>query len=258
MARLIATLFVLLNLQCTGQHPKSISNESDKVSVQAEDTLAKTTITKSLQELKLKKDQGKSYTLVLREIKAQKNEFRGKNIAPDSLATVFTNALLNRVLPFWEGTEWSFEGHTAVPKKGKIACGYFVSTTLRDVGINLNRYRLAQLSPIDEAKNLALQKEVITVTENSVEKSIASINDTLKNGIHFIGFDTSHVGYLLKQNEQSYIIHSNYINSEGVIIEKIEESPVFSSYDRFYLVEISTNGRILQHWVNGTELVISN
>src|SRR5687768_9423034 len=37
-----------------------------------------------------------------------------------------------RLFPFWEGTDWDFNGTTEVPGKGSIACGYFVTTILRD------------------------------------------------------------------------------------------------------------------------------
>src|SRR6478609_6492850 len=49
----------------------------------------------------------------------------------------FTNHLVNDIIPEWYGTKWSFDGYTEVPKSGSIACGYFVSTTLRDMGMNI-------------------------------------------------------------------------------------------------------------------------
>ena len=62
----------------------------------------------------------------------------------DSVSEIFTKKLLSDIIPYWYGTEWDFNGYTSQPQKGKIACGYFVSTTLRDMGLNLNRYELAK------------------------------------------------------------------------------------------------------------------
>ena len=67
-----------------------------------------------------------------------------KNEIIDKASKKLTSFLLDEVINHWYETKWSFEGHTETPKQGTIACGYFVSTTLRDVGFNLNRYKLAQ------------------------------------------------------------------------------------------------------------------
>ena len=66
-----------------------------------------------------------------------------------------TEYLYQDIFNHWYTTKWSFEGHTETPKQGTVACGYFVSTTLRDVGFNLNRYKLAQKNPENEAKVIA-------------------------------------------------------------------------------------------------------
>ena len=75
--------------------------------------------------------------------KVLKNQVSSKEIDLDSVCRYFDNALVNDIIPFWYGTKWSFEGHTNKPNDGEIACGYFVSTTLKDVGLNINRYHLA-------------------------------------------------------------------------------------------------------------------
>ena len=54
----------------------------------------------------------------------------------------FTDFLLNAIIPHWYGTPWDFNGHTSIPNQGEIACGYFVSTTLRDIGLKLNRFKM--------------------------------------------------------------------------------------------------------------------
>lgn len=93
----------------------------------------------------------------------------------------------------------------------------------------------------------------MNISENSVHENITKIKESLKEGIHFIGFDASHVGYVLKQDGELYLIHSNYFDYEGVVIENSE---VFFSYNRFYLAEISTNKSILESWGNGNEVEI--
>lgn len=167
----------------------------------------------------------------------------------------FTAALLNTIIPYWYNTSWSFEGHTAQPGKGYVACGYFVSTTLRDVGVNLNRYRLAQQAPAVEARTLALGGPVIEIAEPTTAANITAIRDTLPPGIHFIGFDTGHVGYVLKIDDLLFLIHSNY-RTGFVMMEDIRQSEVFTYYNRYLLVPLSTSSLLLEKWINGEEVLV--
>jgi hypothetical protein len=176
-------------------------------------------------------------------------------ITMDSVKSSFTNHLVYRLIPHWYGTKWSFGGHTAIPNQGEIACGYFVSTTLRDMGLNLNRYKLAQKSPIDEAKMISCGSEIKTITARDTETAIKEICEVTPEGISFIGFDEGHVGFLLKQYEALFLIHSNYLFPNAVCMERIEDSSVFKKFSKFYIVEISTNERLLQHWLNGIEIL---
>jgi len=200
-----------------------------------------------------------SYERVKRQIAIERSQLISKNLPIDSISTLFKKSLVNKIIPFWAGTTWSFEGHTANPKLGSIACGYFVSTTLQDIGLHINRYKLAQQSPINEAKSLAITREVKEFSAASVSENITAIKEIkeyLEEGIHFIGFDQSHVGYILKEKGHLYLIHSNYINAVGVEIEPIEASVVFSSYRKFHLVKLSTNKDLLAYWVTGQSIKI--
>lgn len=174
-----------------------------------------------------------------------------------STDSVFTDLLVNQIFPYWYGTAWSFEGHTSQPGKGEIACGYFVSTTLLHLGLQLNRYRLAQQLPIHEAKSLAIDTSlVLTLALGSTNENIEKLYSLTQEGIYFIGFDASHVGFLLNKAKKIYLIHSNYLDARGVLIERIEESEVFASYERFHLVPISGNPVLLSRWLRGEELAV--
>ena len=59
-------------------------------------------------------------------------------ISMDSIGEYFEKQIVNGIVPYWYGTPWSFEGHTNQPHQGEIACGYFVSTTLKHMGLNIN------------------------------------------------------------------------------------------------------------------------
>lgn len=192
-----------------------------------------------------------SYTASKKSVATTKSRIRLDRISEDSLSYLYTNLLTEQIIPHWLGTPWSFEGHTSVPGSGEIACGYFVSTTLKDVGFNLDRYKFAQQLPIHEAKTLAQGKPLLEINNYATDERIAILKDTLKEGIYFIGFDQTHVGYIQKRNDDLFVIHSNYIGAEGVVIERIEDSQVFSYYSRIYIADISRNAALMKKWVRG-------
>lgn len=155
----------------------------------------------------------------------------------------FEEHLLNSVIPHWYGTEWDFNGYTDTPNNGVIACGYFVSTTLLHMGINLNRYHLAQQAGLNEAKSLAIiDSNYFTVYGF---ENLSSEMDLYDDGIYFVGLD-NHVGYLLKRSGQLYLIHSNYIDDK-VMIETADESAAFES-NIYVVAEISTNETLMEYW----------
>ena len=196
----------------------------------------------------------KTYKETKVEIQVTRAKIKNINLSKDSIGKIFTEQLVNKIFTYWYGTKWSFEGHTSVPKKGRIACGYFVSTTLRDVGLNLNRYKLARKSPLDEANFLKQKYPVLILENETIEENITQIKSTLNEGIYFLGFDQSHVGFILKEDTSVFVIHSNYINSQGVVKEKIENSLAFSHYLKFYIVPISRNKPLIRKWISGMKV----
>jgi len=171
------------------------------------------------------------------------------HISFEDVKAQFTTLLVDRIIPHWYGTSWSFEGHTSVPNQGTIACGYFISTTLRDMGLKLNRYTLAQQSPIDEAKILSCGVAIMNVEQESKAKAFQDLDRLTQEGLYFIGFDEGHVGYLLKRDGQLFLIHSNYFWPGLVCMENFEDSKVFQSFSKFHLVDISHNDVLIQRWV---------
>lgn len=197
-----------------------------------------------------------SYTEVKSQIDKIRTGLARKNLSTDSLSTLFTDLLVSRIIPYWYGTSWSFEGHTTVPGQGTIACGYFVSTTLTDMGLNINRFKLAQQWPEDEALSLALNRPLLTVTDTTPEGIIIQLRDRLHDGVYFAGLDQSHVGYLLKWKGGLFFIHSNYYMSKGVEMERADKSPVFGAFRQIFVAPISTNEMLLKYWLDGTQLEI--
>ena len=190
-----------------------------------------------------------SYLQICQKIQKEKN-------TTDSLSIFLEEVLVNNIFPYWYGTPWEFNGHTDVPNKGKIACGYFVSTTLKHLGFNLNRYKLAQQLPVHEAKTISLGEPILEIDNDDFEVCLEKIKTSLTEGIYFVGLEASHVGFLLKRKNYLFFIHSNYGTPAKVIIENTAESPVFNGFRHFYISKISTNPTLLAYWKTGKRIPI--
>ncbi|MFH1321433.1 MAG: hypothetical protein ABII90_12385 [Bacteroidota bacterium] len=178
--------------------------------------------------------------------------FDADKVSIDTVKMLFTEYLLNKVIPYWYGTKWDFEGHSATPQNGTIACGYFVSTTLRDMGLNLNRYKLAQQYSGDEAKTINLNESVLTFFNYSSGKLIDKVKEKFENGIYLTGLD-NHVGFLLKRKGEIFFIHSNYIEPAKVVIERASDSEAFGYSTTFYIGNITNNEKLMKKWLRNDE-----
>lgn len=188
-----------------------------------------------------------------RRRQALNTAYAAGRITLDSVRQAFTNTLLDDIIPYWYGTDWSFEGHTTVPRSGQIACGYFVSTTLLDAGLRLNRFRLAQQAPEVEATMLSFGKVVEKLHSSPPYIAIALSEKQLKDGLYFIGLSGTHVGYLLIRDGQLTAIHSNYVTPSEVVAQPVMES-VYTGFDTFYLADITWNDQLLKYWLKGTDV----
>ncbi len=175
--------------------------------------------------------------------------------ALDSASHFIYNKLINELVPHWYNTTWDFNGHTNIPNEGDIACGYFVSTTLKHLGFNLNRYKMAQQAGLIEAQVLQTKQELKHFYNISFDALKQKMNAMYNDGIYFVGLD-NHVGYVLIKDKELYFLHSSYYDDK-VMIELAETSPCF--YSNYYVfAEITTNKDLMKKWIFNTHLQIPN
>jgi hypothetical protein len=235
---------ILLFLSCTNQgprHPQPFQHASKKVPLAL---LASSTPSYA---------EAKAQMLALRNKTRQ--QLASGTIDSTQAGALFTEGLLTSLIPHWYGTPWDFNGYTDTPKQGKIACGYFVSTTLLHAGIELDRYKLAQQGPLDEAIALSLHKGWRTFSGFPAGAMAQKIKEELKEGLYFIGLGESHVGYLLKKEGELYLIHANYTGDAVVTIQPLMQS-VFQHFTTWYIAEITYNRALLGYWLSGKKCVL--
>ena len=161
-------------------------------------------------------------------------------------------SIVSTLIPFWYGTAWDFFGHTATPKKGAIACGYFVSTIMEHCGFALNRYIIAQQAPLYEALTWQMSDSV-QVFETDYNGFAEAFMKNNRPGLYFVGLDC-HVGFLLYRSGELFFIHSSYMDPLCVVVEKAACSAPFNATGRYIIAELSTNKRLIDSWLNGTKV----
>ena len=127
----------------------------------------------------------------------------------------------------WLGTPWNFYGTTETPGKGKIACGYFVTTLLRDMGASVNRVKHAQCASEEMIKAVCIKNSIRRYRNENISSFIEKVklNGT---GLYIAGLDF-HTGFILNDGEDVYFIHANYAGRKEVMKEIAIESTVLSS-----------------------------
>ncbi len=183
------------------------------------------------------------YANFLQEVQAARQNYL-KNGNRDSLKKLFF-LLINKDLPrYWGGTKWDFNGMTRKPNQGNIACGYFITNTLTDIGFNIPRIKLAQLPSSKMIHALCTNVETFPDFEALLEYLEGQSNES----VFIIGLDF-HTGYVTKDGRgEVYFIHSNYIEREGVVKELAKESVALQKSNFYMIGNLSANKQILQDW----------
>jgi len=168
----------------------------------------------------------------------------------DSLGNYLHTQLTSEVFPAWYGTEWDYNGYTNTPRKGIVACGYFVSTTLKHVGFNLNRFDLAKMYSTSIVKSLCGTPTTFTDINNMFSYLMEKEDD-----LYVVGL-SSHVGFIKKKGNQIYFIHSNYIGPVAVEKEIAKESDALNSSGTFVLGNITGNSELMKKWRDNIRISI--
>lgn len=156
--------------------------------------------------------------------------------------------IIERLAPHWYGTKWGFYGTSEIPGEGVIACGYFVTTLLRDAGVNLERARLAQQAAENIIKTLVSRASIRRFSNKPLKHIIGNVKDW-GQGIYIVGLD-SHVGFLSVDPHGVYFVHSSYQEPFAVIREVAAESQILENSKYIVLGKLSDE-KLLEGWFSG-------
>lgn len=193
----------------------------------------------------------KPYNDLKRETLEKRDYFRKQyesNRNKDSVIIEAQKYLLNvsdKFFRSWYNTPWTFEGHSQTPGEGTIACGYFVTTMLRDMGFNIPRIRWAQQASEYIVKKLS--PDIGRFTRKPMKDIVAYIEGK-GEGLYIVGLDC-HVGYIYYHNGKMSFVHANYYRPKiGVMSEPlIGRNPLNDS--KYRIIGKIFDKEMIKNWI---------
>jgi len=180
------------------------------------------------------------------------NETTRREVLDD--ARVVLESTLPAMMRTWLGTPWAFEGTTSQPGGGEIACGYFVSTVLRDAGFKVHRYHLAQ-QPSENIMRSFLPRSSCKLSAGVDYHQFANVVEASEPGIYLIGLDT-HVGFIVVRDGKFRFIHSSGSRPWAVVDESREEAVVLRNSNWRMLGNLTSDREVLRKWLTGANFPI--
>ncbi|MEJ6572115.1 MAG: hypothetical protein QNL01_01005 [Akkermansiaceae bacterium] len=175
---------------------------------------------------------------------------KAKNNAEREAVLVSTKNFLEITMPelmlCWLGTPWDYNGTASTPGDGKIACGYFVSTVMRDAGFEVQRIKLAQ-QPSQNILRTFLPRDQLQIKVGvDYEDYMQSVRNR-QHGIYIIGLD-QHVGFLVNNSKGLNFIHSGGVHSRVVTESRSEAKSIKDS--RYRVIGNLTNNKdLIRRWL---------
>ncbi len=149
----------------------------------------------------------------------------------------------------WLGHPWDFNGTATIPGEGKIACGYFVSTIMRDAGFKINRIRVAQQPSQNIIRTFVDHSENYEIKTNTPYTNYVDHINKKYEGIHIIGLD-KHVAFIVIKDGKMRFIHSGGLKRQVVDEDRTNAYSLEHSNYRV-ISNISRNRNVLRKWILG-------
>lgn len=193
------------------------------------------------------------YTNLLTDLKSEKESLAEdyaegnateKKAVLEKARVAFKNSIEEELFPYWYGTKWAFHGTSQVPGQGKIACGYFVTTILRDAGCQIDRSGLAQAPSEEMIKTLTSESHIKRYSGTDIKPFVKSVKES-GDGLYVVGLDT-HTGFLSCDHGEVTFIHSG---GSCVVREKALKSRALKRSNYRVIGKISDDDEFLKQWL---------
>ena len=171
----------------------------------------------------------------------------------DEAADLANRSMVDLVEP-WIGTPWNFYGTSEEPGRGTIACGYFVTTLLRDSAVRVERVKLAQQASEKIVKTLAPKDRVWRFRSDDVEEVLKTVRAQPERWFS-VGLDL-HTGLLLRLDDGRVLFcHSSFLEPQAAICEDAATAPAMAS--NYHVVGALFTRELTRKWLEGERVATS-
>ena len=201
------------------------------------------------------------YTLLTTQLEQNRAELRMRylraetNLERQNIITEASSLIEDRLpamMRCWLGHPWDFNGTATVPGEGKIACGYFVTTIMRDAGFKINRVRVAQQPSQNIIRTFVEDREFYEIKTNTPYLKYLDHINAKYEGIHIVGLD-KHVAFIVIKDGEMRFIHSK--GYACVVDEAQQEASALKNSNYRVISNISRNKNVIKKWILGKTFV---
>jgi hypothetical protein len=190
-----------------------------------------------------------NYDSCKKEVLKTKSFLKNNRAIKDStIGNIFTKCVIEKIIPAWIGTRWDFYGTSQIPQQGAIACGYFVTTVLRDADFSIQRIKLAQAASEVMIKKLVNEKYIHRFSNLPLQHFLANVKSQ-GYGLYIIGLD-NHTGFIYNDGVSIYFIHSTFVGTKNVQWELADKSIVLVASKYKVIGKISADAVAMRKWIN--------
>lgn len=175
-------------------------------------------------------------------------------IAAEEDARVLLETTLPAMMRCWLGTPWDFNGTADGPGLKPVACGYFVSTVLKDAGFQVDRYKLAQ-QPSSRILTSFVSKDDCRLLVDIPYERFTGAVEAMEPGIYLVGLDT-HVAFLVVEEKGFRFIHSSGADPWCVVEEGREQAEVLKRSRWRMMANLTADKGLMRKWLAREALAV--
>ncbi len=174
--------------------------------------------------------------------------------AVENDARVILELVMPEMMRCWLGTPYDFNGTAERPGAGVVACGYFVSTVIRDAGFRVDRYKLAQ-QPSGNILRTFLKGEKCMLKVGQDFDSYAEWVEDMEPGVYLIGLD-SHVGFIVNSADGTRFFHSSRWQHRGVVDEPGRKAGALRHSNWRMIGGLTADPDVIRTWLSGQKVKV--
>jgi hypothetical protein len=169
-------------------------------------------------------------------------------------ARVIMELIMPEMMRCWVGTPYDFNGTGEKPGKDRIACGYYVSTLIRDAGFRVDRYKLAQ-QPSENIMRTFVSADACKLRVGEDYQKYVDWVEGLESGVYLIGLDT-HVGFIVVGSEGMHFFHSSADRRIGVVEETRDNAWALRKSNWRMLGHLTGEADVMRTWLKGDKVKV--